>query len=53
MEKKDYVMDRQFAEDALVIATHNSGKMEEFNALFTDFNFTILSAATLGLPEPE
>ncbi len=44
---------RQFAEDTLVIATHNTGKMEELEALFYRFNFTILSAASLGLPEPE
>ena len=47
------MIDRQFAEDTLVIATHNPGKMKEFEALFTGFNFTVLSAAILGLPEPE
>ncbi|MDC1381957.1 RdgB/HAM1 family non-canonical purine NTP pyrophosphatase [Candidatus Puniceispirillum sp.] len=47
------MVDRQFIEDTLVIATHNTGKMEEFKALFADFNFTVLSAAMLGIPEPE
>jgi len=47
------VIDRQFAEDTLVIATHNTGKMEEFQALFASFNFTVLSAAMLDIPEPE
>ena len=47
------MIDRQFKENTLVIATHNTGKMEEFKALFADFNFTVLSAAMLGLPEPE
>lgn len=45
--------DRQFNEDKLVIATHNVGKMREIEALFAGFNFTILSAKDLGLPEPE
>ena len=45
--------DRQFNEDKLVIATHNVGKMQEIKALFAGFNFTILSAKDLGLPEPE
>ena len=47
------MIDRQFIEDTLVIATHNTGKMEEFKALFANFNFTVLSAAMLDIPEPE
>lgn len=47
------MVDRQFTEDTLVIATHNTGKMKELGALFKDFNLTILSAAMLSLPEPE
>lgn len=53
MEKSKDVMDRQFAEDTLVIATHNTGKMKELEVLFSGFHFTILSAAILALPEPE
>ena len=51
---KDLIMtDRQFTEDALVIATHNAGKMREISALFAGFNIHILSAADLGLVEPD
>ena len=45
--------DRQFTEDTLVIATHNAGKMREIGALFAGFELTILSAADLGLDEPD
>ena len=45
--------DRQFTEDTLVIATHNVGKMHEISALFADFDIHILSAADLGLAEPD
>jgi XTP/dITP diphosphohydrolase len=45
--------DRQFTEDTLVIATHNAGKMREIGALFAGFNIHILSAADLGLAEPD
>lgn len=45
--------DRQFTEDTLVIATHNAGKMREIAALFADFDIYILSAASLGLAEPD
>ena len=44
---------RQFTEDTLVIATHNAGKMREISALFTGFDIHILSAADLGLAEPD
>ena len=45
--------DRQFNEDKLVIATHNVGKMKEIGALFSRFDFAILSATDLGLAEPD
>ena len=45
--------DRQFTEETLVIATHNVGKMREIGALFAGFNIHILSAADLGLAEPD
>ena len=44
---------RQFAEDQLVIATHNKGKLREIQALFDGFGFYVLSAISLGLAEPE
>ena len=51
---KDPIMaDRQFTEDTLVIATHNAGKMREIGALFAGFDIHILSAADLGLAEPD
>jgi XTP/dITP diphosphohydrolase len=45
--------DRLFTEDTLVIATHNAGKMREIKALFAGFGINILSAADLGLDEPD
>tara|TARA_B100000963_G_scaffold338018_1_gene334502 strand:- start:178 stop:801 length:624 start_codon:yes stop_codon:yes gene_type:complete len=44
---------RQFAEDQLVIATHNKGKLREIRALFDGFGFCAISASSLGLAEPE
>jgi XTP/dITP diphosphohydrolase len=37
----------------LVIATHNEGKAREIGELLVSAKITVLSAATLGLPEPE
>jgi XTP/dITP diphosphohydrolase len=37
----------------LVIATHNSGKLREFDELLRPFDLTLLGAAALGLAEPE
>jgi XTP/dITP diphosphohydrolase len=37
----------------LVIATHNSGKLQEFGELLQPFDLTLLGAAALGLEEPE
>ncbi|XDZ62347.1 RdgB/HAM1 family non-canonical purine NTP pyrophosphatase [Alphaproteobacteria bacterium LSUCC0396] len=45
--------DRLFTEDTLIIATHNAGKMREIKALFAGFGINILSAADLGLDEPD
>lgn len=47
------MVDRQFTENALVIATHNAGKMREIKSLFASLDFTILSAIDLGLAEPD
>ncbi len=37
----------------LVIATHNPGKLREIEELVAPFGIDVVSAATLGLPEPE
>jgi XTP/dITP diphosphohydrolase len=37
----------------LVLATHNPGKIREFEALLAPYGIEIVSAASLGLPEPE
>ena len=39
--------------DRLVLASHNKGKLTEFQELFEPFGLEIVSAADLGLPEPE
>jgi len=44
---------RRFAGDRLLIATHNAGKMAEMRALFAPLGVPLVSAAELGLPEPE
>ena len=44
---------RQFAEDQLVIATHNKGKLREIQALFDGFGFRTISAGGLNLAEPD
>lgn len=36
----------------LVIATHNSGKLKEIQALLAPYGIECLSAGALGLPEP-
>lgn len=38
--------------DRLVVATHNRGKLEEFAAMLAPFGLELISARTLGLPEP-
>lgn len=37
----------------LLIASHNEGKLFEFNALLAPFGIDCISASSLGLPEPE
>ena len=44
---------RRFAGGRLVIASHNRGKVDEFAALLKSFNAQVVSAADLGLPEPD
>lgn len=44
---------RPFTEPKLVVASHNSGKLREFEALLAPFGIETVSAGELGLPEPE
>lgn len=43
---------RKFSEARLVVATHNSGKLEEIAALLEPFGISVTSAGALGLDEP-
>ncbi len=44
---------RKFREERLVVATHNTGKLEEIERLLLPFQVSITSAGALGLTEPE
>ena len=46
-------MTRHFDGKALVVATHNKGKLEEIQALLEPFGIVLTSAADHKLPEPE
>jgi len=46
-------MQRQFREHRLVLASHNPGKVREISALLAPLKIEVISAAALGLPEPE
>jgi XTP/dITP diphosphohydrolase len=46
-------MPRRFAEQKLVLASHNKGKAAEIAALLRPFAIEVISAASLGLPEPD
>ncbi|MBM3515959.1 MAG: RdgB/HAM1 family non-canonical purine NTP pyrophosphatase [Alphaproteobacteria bacterium] len=46
-------MARRFAGGALIVASHNQGKVREIRDLLAPFKATVLSAADLGLPEPD
>lgn len=46
-------MTRRLTEPRLVVATHNRGKQEEIAALLAPWGVEVVSAAELGLPEPE
>jgi XTP/dITP diphosphohydrolase len=39
--------------DRLVLATHNAGKLKEFQELFEPFGLELTSAGELDVPEPE
>ncbi|MEM8823778.1 MAG: RdgB/HAM1 family non-canonical purine NTP pyrophosphatase [Pseudomonadota bacterium] len=44
---------RRFEGDRLLIATHNAGKLEEFQALLAPYGIACLSNADFSLPEPD
>src|SRR5262249_20670695 len=44
---------RKFSGGKLVVASHNPGKVREIRELLTGFSADVISAAELGLPEPE
>lgn len=44
---------RKLAPGTLVIASHNPGKVREIGALLAPYEVEAVSAASLGLPEPE
>ena len=44
---------RKFSGDKLVIASHNKGKLREIGVLLEPFGISVVSAADLGLEEPE
>ena len=46
-------MPRRFEGRRLVIASHNSGKVEEIAALLAPYAVETVAAGALGLPEPE
>lgn len=46
-------MTRRLVEPRLVVATHNSGKLEEIAALLAGYPVEVVSAAALGLPAPD
>ncbi|HSF96947.1 MAG TPA: RdgB/HAM1 family non-canonical purine NTP pyrophosphatase [Thermohalobaculum sp.] len=46
-------MSRAFREPRLVVASHNAGKLREIADLLRPFGVETVSAAELGLPEPE
>ena len=43
---------RKFSGNRLVVATHNTGKLEEIVRLLQPFGVNVVSAGDLGLPEP-
>ena len=46
-------MPRRFTERKLILASHNKGKAKEIAELLLPFAIEVISAASLGLPEPE
>jgi XTP/dITP diphosphohydrolase len=46
-------MSRRFSGDRLLVATHNTGKLEEMAHLLEPYGVTVIGAAEMNLPEPE
>lgn len=46
-------MSRRFDGDRLLVATHNTGKLAEFEALFAPLGIAVSGSADHDLPEPE
>lgn len=46
-------MTRRLSEPAIVVATHNPGKLEEIAALLAPYGISVSSNADHGLPEPD
>ena len=44
---------RKFTGDAILVATHNSGKLEEIKNLLNPYDIVVRGAADFDLPEPE
>ena len=43
----------KFINKKLLVASHNQGKIKEIQDLFQPFGIELISAATLGISEPE
>ncbi|MFZ4763254.1 MAG: RdgB/HAM1 family non-canonical purine NTP pyrophosphatase [Alphaproteobacteria bacterium] len=46
-------MTRKLLEKSLLLATHNQGKVREFQPLFAPYGISLCDSASLKLPEPE
>ncbi|WP_343313377.1 RdgB/HAM1 family non-canonical purine NTP pyrophosphatase [Brucella sp. BE17] len=44
---------RELEKGKLIVASHNAGKLREFDGLIGPFGFEVSSVAALGLPEPD
>lgn len=44
---------RKFSDDTLLVATHNTGKLEEIAHLLQPFGVRVIGAAERNLPEPD
>ena len=44
---------RKLEQGELIVASHNAGKLKEFDGLIGPFGFEVSSVAALGLPEPD
>ncbi len=41
------------ADETIILATHNAGKVREIGALLAPYRITVIAAGDIGLPEPE